>query len=119
MTTTNENEKPVKFELSISTGPNDDEPPEWVLIVRATADKGYTEVPLTVAEARDFAGALVKAASYAEVQTIGAEHAAELDKPPAQNAAKPRTCRICQKPIDDDVANVPFLCAACYRELKS
>jgi hypothetical protein len=90
-----------------------------LVFIRSVDGDTEVTVHLTANESRRLATALKEAASFADVQTTGEQNAEELARPPALNAAKPRTCRVCQKPIDDNIANHPFLCGTCLRELKS
>lgn len=113
------NEIEAMCEYIIGVGPNEADPPVWQITLKATNGAVSSELVLPYPAALDLAQKMTKAAEYCRVQTIGEQNAEALAEPPALNAAKPRTCRICRKPIDDNVSNVPFLCAACYRELKS
>ncbi|NIP95450.1 MAG: hypothetical protein GWO24_19210 [Akkermansiaceae bacterium] len=74
--------EPVRYGVTVNCGPNDDDPPEWMVVIGAEAGPERAEVPLTVAEARTFARALMEAASFAECQTIGEENAEALSWTP-------------------------------------
>jgi hypothetical protein len=113
-----ENKNELNLNLAVAVEKGEDGEPSFVVLA-ANLGPVSVDMAMPAEQAKDLAGVLAEAASFTEVQNVGEQNAEELAKPPAQNAAQPRVCRICRKPIDDNIANHPFLCGTCLRELKS